>query len=132
MPSVGSGTYAPGPNRRWSPGKEGSDGECRCHHWRCLSRSQKPCYSVFFCSTTAGTIASAHKRSRNGPETVLFWSRRVGAGDVHSRPDRTETLVASILRNVKALPQQQEGAHDACLEHTPYWSIRVQSPPGVQ
>src|SRR5262245_7727483 len=46
MPSVGSGTYSPGPNMRWSPGKEGSDGECRCHHWRCLSRSQKPCYSV--------------------------------------------------------------------------------------
>src|SRR5215475_5742139 len=33
MPSVGSGTYSPGPNMRWSPGKEGSDGECRCHHW---------------------------------------------------------------------------------------------------
>src|SRR5215471_10543966 len=47
MPSVGSETYSPGPNMRWSPGKEGADGACRCHHWPCLSRSQKPGYSVF-------------------------------------------------------------------------------------
>src|SRR5262249_12059395 len=70
------------------------------------------------------------KWSRNGPETVLFWSRRVGAGDVHSRQDRAEPLVERILRSAKALHPQQEGEHDACPEHTPYRSIRCPSPQG--
>src|SRR5262245_43255137 len=73
----------------------------------------------FFCSKTVGTTAGAHKWSRNGPETVLFWSRRMGAGDVHSRPDRAETLVERILRSAKALHQPQEGAHDVCPEQPP-------------
>src|SRR5215510_13321519 len=89
-----------------------------------------PVYGGFFCSKTAGTTAGAHKWSRNGPEKVLFWSRLVGAGDVHSRPDRAETLGERILRSAKALPQQQEGAHDACPEPTLYRRIRVQSPQG--
>src|SRR5215831_14534369 len=85
-----------------------------------------------FCSKTANTIEGAHKWSRNGPETVLFWSRRVGAGDVHSRQDRAETLVESILRSAKALHQQKEGEHYAYPEHTPYRRIRCQSPQGGQ
>src|SRR5262249_30663600 len=68
--------------------------------------------------------------SENGPETVLFWSRRVGAGDVHSRQDRAETLVERILRSAKALHRQKEGEHHACPEHTPYRRIRCQSPQG--
>src|SRR5262245_17799522 len=56
--------------------------------------------------------------SRNGPETVLVSSRRVGTGDVHSRQNRAEALVESIRRSAQALPQQQEGEHHACASHT--------------
>src|SRR5438309_11500893 len=46
IPSVGSGTYSPGPNMARSPDEEGSNEECRCHHGPGLPRPQKPCYSV--------------------------------------------------------------------------------------
>src|SRR5438128_6965100 len=48
IPSVGSGTYSPGPNMARSPDEEGSNEECRCHHGPGLPRPQKPCYSVDF------------------------------------------------------------------------------------
>src|SRR5215510_217572 len=48
IPSVGSGTYSPGPNMARSPDEEGSNEECRCHHGPGLPRPQKPCYSVGF------------------------------------------------------------------------------------
>src|SRR5438874_13021925 len=72
MPSVGSGTYSPGPNMRGSPGKEGSDGECRFHHWPCLSRSQKPCYSVNLRLVNAERYASgaANGRSDVGAKAI--------------------------------------------------------------
>src|SRR5437016_12433340 len=47
IPSVGSGTYSPGPNMARSPDEEGSNEECRCHHGPGLPRPQKPCYSVY-------------------------------------------------------------------------------------
>src|SRR5438132_6172621 len=50
IPSVGSGTYSPGPNMARSPDEEGSNEECRCHHGPGLPRPQKPCYSVVKCS----------------------------------------------------------------------------------
>ena len=47
------------------------------------------------------------KWSGNGPETVLFSSRRVGTGDVHFRQYRAETLGEIILSSAKSLHTQK-------------------------
>jgi hypothetical protein len=60
----------------------------------------------------------ANAWSGNGPEMVLFSSRRVGAGDVDYRQDRAETLVEITLSSEKSLHQQKEGELHDCSSHT--------------
>ncbi len=80
IPSVGSGTYSPGPNMLCSPEKAGWSREYRSAHLPCLYQSQNPRYSVKKKDHTVKKVLLV-----NALLIILFLSDTYG-GRVHDKP----------------------------------------------
>ena len=70
IPSVGSGTYSPGPNMGCAPSAEGWDRQYRSSRLSCLYRSQNPRYSVLYFSYTH-IVAQDHRAVKRVTRLML-------------------------------------------------------------